>query len=243
VSRIPRPSRWPVTRPLVLRAEFLVDRIRGVKWEDREVLAATFTRLYERGGWRLGSSVSGPGSDDAETSPIREALPVLFRDLGVRTLVDAPCGDANWITRIDGELEHYTGIDVVEPLISEVGVRHASPRRTFLVGDLCRDPLPQADALLCRDCLVHLPFDGIRAALGNFRASGATWLITTTYPDHRSNLECGLGRWRALNLCAPPFSFPPPERVIAERPDREPENVDKSLGVWRVSDLPLSATT
>ena len=243
----------PVTLPILDRALLIAERIRGVGWADREMLAATFKGHYEGQVWRfkghydgqlcrLGSSVSGPGSDDAETATIREALPAIFREFGVRTLVDVPCGDANWITRIDDELERYTGINVVEALIAEVAARYAAPHRTFLVGDLCRDPVPQADAVLCRDCLVHLPFGGIRAALDNIRASGATWLITTTYPDHRWNFDCALGRWRALNLCARPFSFPPPDRLIAERPNPERannvgESVDKSLGVWRVADL------
>ena len=256
----------PVTAPILNRARLFADSIRGVSWMDRELVSATFKGHYEKQVWRFGSSVSGLGSDDAETAQIREVLPAIFREFGVRTLVDVPCGDANWITQIDDELEHYTGIDVVEPLIAEVAARYAAPHRTFLVGDLCRDPLPQADAVLCRDCLMHLPFGAIRAALDNIRASGATWLITTTYPDHRFNFDCPVGRWRALNLCARPFSFSPPDRLIADRPNRERglageqeyrgddgggldgttiamrratarADAGKSLGVWRVAQL------
>jgi hypothetical protein len=43
------------------------------------------------------------------------------------------------------------------------------------------------------------------------------------------------GDWRPLNLCAPPFNFPPPLRIIHE-PYRA--FTDKSLGLWRVADLP-----
>ena len=48
--------------------------------------------------------------------------------------------------------------------------------RVFLRLDLTRDPLPDGDLILCRDCLVHLPFEDVRRAVRNFKRSGARWL-------------------------------------------------------------------
>jgi len=40
-------------------------------------------------------------------------------------------------------------------------------------------PAPGADPVLCRDCFIHLPTRLIRAALRNFRATGARYLLLT----------------------------------------------------------------
>ena len=53
------------------------------------------------------------------------------------------------------------GADVVPELVAANQARHASPRRAFLRLDLTRDALPAADAVLCRDCLVHFSFAGV----------------------------------------------------------------------------------
>ncbi len=44
--------------------------------------------------------------------------------------------------------------------------------------------------------------------------------------------------WRALNLQAAPFDFPPPDRVIVE-PCSELDGAcsDKSLGLWNIAAL------
>lgn len=76
-----------------------------------------------------------------------------------------------------------------------------------MVADITVNPLPTADLILCRDCLVHLSFAHIDAALANFRASGARWLLTTTFPMIEENVDCEDGDWRALNLTLPPFCW------------------------------------
>ena len=42
-------------------------------------------------------------------------------------------------------------------------------RPQLLLADITRDPLPRADAILCRDCLVHLSFANIAAAVDQFQ--------------------------------------------------------------------------
>ena len=82
---------------------------------------------------------------------------------------------------------------------------------TFLNVDVTSDDLPEADVVLCRDCLVHLSSTDIFAALRNFRRSGSTYLLTTTYPgllSHNRNIVTGM--WRPVDLQLPPFGFPAP---------------------------------
>jgi len=101
-----------------------------------------------------------------------------------------------------------------------------------------RDPLPRADAVLCRDCLVHLSFAHIERVIHNLRRSGATWLITTTFSELQANHDCDDGDWRALNFCRPPFAWPAPVALLDERCDEAGGGYrDKGLGVWRLDSL------
>jgi hypothetical protein len=94
--------------------------------------------------------------------------------------------------------------------------------------------------ILCRDGLVHFSFREIRAALRNFRRSGAEHLLATTFVDTARNVDIRTGGgWRALNLQAPPFSFPPPLELVDERCTRCGGRYrDKRLGLWRIDALP-----
>jgi hypothetical protein len=103
------------------------------------------------------------------------------------------------------------------------------------LADITVDPLPRCDAILCRDCLVHLSFANISRALDNFRRTGARWLITTTFPDWRHNRDCEDGDWRALNFERAPFAWGAPVELLNENCMEAGGGWrDKSLGVWRL---------
>ena len=199
---------------------------------------AIFTRIYRRNAWGSAESVSGTGSTRARGADFSAALVEVLARLETRVLLDAPCGDCNWIGLVADAVPAYVGVDVVPELVARCREHMAGDGRTFVCADLTRDPLPPADVVLCRDCLVHFSFADARAALLNFRRSGAKWLLTTTFVDVRKNLDIRTGGWRMLNLQAPPFSFPEPEALIDERhPD--PAGRYKRLGLWRMDALPL----
>lgn len=172
-------------------------------------LAARFDRIVRTNLWGAETSASGLGSEVTSAAAVIEALPDLLRRLGVRSLLDAPCGDAGWITDCVRGID-YTGVDIVPSLIDEntLRARRGDIAGRFLVADLTRDPLPRADLILCRDCLVHLGFSHIRSAVARFRESGAQWLLATTFPEWDINADCEDGDWRALNLQRAPFDWP-----------------------------------
>jgi hypothetical protein len=148
-------------RPPVLAHErFVADRDNFAGLD----LAARFERIERTNLWGAAGSVSGLGSEDLATAAVRHALPPLLQRLGVRSLIDAPCGDAGWIGRMKLDLD-YIGIDIVHSLIATNKRRVAGGELAgrFLVGDITRDALPRADLILCRDCLVHLSFEMSRA--------------------------------------------------------------------------------
>ena len=201
-----------------------------------------FRDAYLGNIWGDPESVSGPGSGVARTAAFRDEIPPLLGELGATSLLDAGCGDFNWMRLVALPVERYLGIDVVPELVERNLRRHADIKHAFLLADFTRAALPKMDVILCRDCLVHFAFADIRAALGNFARSGARWLLTTTFIDpRRENTDIATGDWRPLNLQRPPFDFPAPERMIDERCLHTGGiYVDKRLALWRLDELALS---
>ena len=226
-------------RPPVLAHErFVADRENFAGLD----LAARFALIETTNLWGAATSVSGLGSEDSATAAIREALPALLQRLGARSLLDAPCGDAGWICRIKLDVD-YTGIDIVPSLIEANNLRVARGELTgrFQIADITRDALPPADVILCRDCLVHLSFQNIDRAVARFRDSGARFLLVTTFPEWDGNRDCEDGDWRALNMAKAPFGWPAPHELINERCEEGGGGWrDKSLGLWRLDELPQS---
>jgi len=197
-----------------------------------------FTEIHDRNVWRGTESISGPGSDRAATAELRRALPALLAELGVRTLLDAPCGDFHWMGETPLDLERYVGIDIVAAVVAANQERYGAPSRTFLRLDLLSDPLPRADLILCRDALVHFSARDVERALAAFRRSGATWLLATTFPGLAENRDIVTGEWRPIRLDLAPFHLPPPLRLLNEGYRGEDGRyADKSLGLWRLADL------
>jgi hypothetical protein len=94
------------------------------------------------------------------------------------------------------------------------------------------------DVIFCRDALVHFSFSDVFRALDNIISSNSTYLITTTFVDRNKNTDILTGQWRPLNLQAHPFDFPAPIATIDERcTEGDGSWGDKSLGVWRISEL------
>ena len=198
---------------------------------------AEFTGVFEQNAWGDPESVSGPCSNVARASLFRADLEALFRSLRPRTLLDAPCGDFNWLRHFDLGIERYVGIDIVPALIARNRAKFGSKRHRFLVRDMVRDRLPRADLIFCRDGLVHLTHAEIFATLRNFRRSGSTWLLTNTFTD-RENQE--LPGWHPLNLQAPPFALPPPLRLVDEQCFAGGGIYRyKRLALWRLGDLDI----
>lgn len=199
----------------------------------RRTVRAAFTKHYERRDWDEPESVSGRGSTLRSTESIRAVLPALFAEFGVRSVIDAGCGDFNWFRTLGVDLDRYLGIEVVEDLASLDQQLYGGDKCSFASLDIIHDKLPAADLILCRDCLVHLKNRQIVTALRNFRRSRSRYILATTYTSLHLNQEVSLGGWRPLNLELPPFNLGSPLRLISEGPFIEaPDLPDKCLGLW-----------
>lgn len=226
----------PETRPTTVAERRFAEQAAAL---SELTLEERFARIYQTNLWSDAESRSGAGSSLYATARLRAELPPLLRRLNARRLLDVPCGDFNWMNHVDLAGIEYMGGDIVESMVEANRERYESPTRRFVKADVTSGVLPRADVILCRDCLVHFSFGNIIAAFRTMKASGAEYLLTTTFLDRQANKEIVDGDWRPINLVQPPFLLPTPQSVIFENCTEEGgAYVDKALAVWHVSDLP-----
>jgi SAM-dependent methyltransferase len=221
--------------PVLAHQRFVADR---ESFTDLS-LAERFRRIHDTNLWGATASISGLGSEFDATAVLRAELPRLLSKLAITSLLDAPCGEARWINHADLGVR-TVGVDIVPALIEPLQAVAAAGDigGEYHLADITRDPLPGCDAILSRDCLVHLSFANIERAIANFKASGATWLIATTFPEWQINADCDDGDWRALNFERAPFDWGPPVELLNENCQEAGGGWrDKSLGVWRIAEL------
>jgi hypothetical protein len=201
-----------------------------------------FTARYEYEVTRPGGrqeTVCGAGSTMAQTRVARETVARVVREHGVKTLLDAPCGDMNWMKHVPLDGVRYIGGDVVEKMVDENratlgGLTAGGGSREFMVLDIIKNVPPKADLILCRDFLVHMVEADVKRALANFSASGSTYLLATTFPATTANVDLKFpGEWRPINLQIAPFNLPQPVMIVDEEcPDANGRS--KSLALWKL---------
>lgn len=188
-----------------------------------------FTHYYHANAWQDGESVSGAGSTVAYTEKLRKGLAEIIPALGVRHILDAPCGDYNWFRLVERDGIAYTGGDIVEALVARNQERFGGPGTEFRVIDIVHDPLPAADLWMCRDVLFHFSYRDAFLALDNFLASGIRYLLTTSHTACTRNEDIPTGGFREINLLLPPFSLPAPARAIDDWIEGFPP---RCMGLW-----------
>lgn len=191
-----------------------------------------FTRHYQNNFWANDESVSGSGSTAQATKMVRLVMPQLLKWYNVQSVLDIPCGDLNWATKI--KWPAYIGADIVEELIAANLERY--PELDLRVLDITRDALPRVDLILCRDLLGHLSNADVKRALTNIKRSGSKYLLATTFPQHTTVGDIETGHWRPINL-ASLFGLPDPIEYVNEMcTTANGRFADKSLGLWRIDD-------
>lgn len=195
-----------------------------------------FKEIHDGNYWSNSESVSGNGSDMISTGFLRVELENLLYNLKIDNVADIPCGDFNWMKRIDLSQFHYTGGDIVPALIDRNNELYHSKNVDFKFIDITESTLPKVDLILCRDCFVHLSFREIYKAIKNIKRSKSTYLLMTSFIDHQLNLDINTGDWRPLNFENAPFNFNPPEFTLIET-KKYPH---KALCLWKIEDIKIS---
>lgn len=197
-----------------------------------------FKRYYLRNKWGCEESKSGAGSSIEETRIIRNELQKIISEYQIKSLLDAPCGDFNWMQHVNLEEMEYIGVDIVSELIEENNKQYKKNNIKFMRLDFCSDSLPDTDIILCRDALVHLSNKDVLAFFLNLRKSQIKYLLTTTFPEITTNTDIVTGMWRPINLCFTPFNLPAPIKIFEEGYNKENiRGQDKSMGLWEIKNI------
>ena len=212
---------------------------------EREVLRysklgnkAVFSRIYERNLWTDPESRSGQGSTFEFTAALRNELPNILDRLAVRTFVDAPCGDFNWMRHVKFPSDcKYIGIDVVPQIAATNQTKFGDTEHEFRCQDITTESIPFGDLVFCRDCLIHLSYADIRGFLENFVKSNSRYLMTTTHKnrDHFPNKDIASGEFRRIDLFRAPFNFA--EAVVDRVEDYNPTVPEREMCVWTREDV------
>lgn len=195
--------------------------------DERSIEGATqeiFRQKYLQNSWTGSESRSGPSSSLARTKDLRAWLPPLLRELEVRRLLDAPCGDFNWMNLVasDSPGLQFIGTDIVPEMIqdNEQKFQHLSNVK-FFVLDIIREIPFRVDIAVVRDFLFHLSLSDTKTFLSTFLKSDIPYLLTTSHlPGTWKNRDIETGKWRYMDLFQAPYGFIKPAQLFPDGPDR-----------------------
>jgi SAM-dependent methyltransferase len=197
-----------------------------------------FAEIYKEDFWNSLESKSGVGSTLAATAVIREQLPEIISRFSIKSMVDVPCGDYNWMKLVPKNCS-YIGCDIVADAIKKNQQLYSSDSVQFQKIDITIDPIPKVDLIFCRDCLQHISDNQVRKALWNFKNSGSKYLLITSYPKTWRNYDIHDGDYRPLNLLIKPFNLSNYILKIREAWKVEGVEVDKTMYLFDLQNLLL----
>jgi len=193
-------------------------------------------RIVSENLWGSSESFSGPGSELKNTKRISFFLPHILKWLGAKSMLDVPCGDFNWMSKIDLSSLEYIGADVEVQVIQRN--REKYPEVDFRVLDITSSKLPACDVVLVRDLFGHLTNEEVSKSLLNLKDSGCRFLLSTTFTSWGINATPEKsGGWRIINLCVPPFSLNPIALLNEGCIEGKGKYDDKCLGIFDLNNL------
>ena len=205
----------------------------GIQMGKAESAEQIFTTIYKYKLWGSEESISGPGSSLKYTENLRRELPKIIKDYSIKSIFDAPCGDFYWMKHVLRDVEvDYVGGDIVRPLVSSLNAKNKNDRTSFIHVDIIKDEYPDADLMICRDCLPHLSFQEAKQVLQNFMASDIQFLLTTTHPhiEGPANVDIAAGGFRLIDLFSSPYCFP--ASPLARFDDWIPPHPKRQMCLW-----------
>ena len=191
------------------RARFYIKRLRWRLITNQEV-HDVFTTIYEKNLWLSNESVSGDGSEVAYTESLRAWLIDNIPKYRIETIVDAPCGDFNWMRHVISHVDvSYLGIDIVDKLIESNTQAYGCEGINFKKLNIISEPIPRCELLFVRDCLFHFSNQDINRFLANIEEADYKYLLTTSHivDENFVNTDIRTGDFRIIDLFKPPFSF------------------------------------
>jgi len=235
---------------------------------DHSDSSRIFSEIYKMGMWSPGSllslsdltprmfynygdpfgtskrpSLSGVGSVVGEaTKSSIEFLSSVITEFGITSVLDIPCGDANWqfeAFEMD-VLPIYVGADIVPELVALNQRRFAHHmNKHFVAWDFAKCPLPTLpfqgdhmtatrsaghpqpfDLVHARDVFQHMPLERAVQAAAHIRESGCRFAVVTTWPKSK-NERISEGSFYFNNMQEHPFNYPAPIKCVRTHPHLE----------------------
>ena len=203
-----------------------------------------FNSIYKSNHWNKSTkfkpnkqSYSGPGSipNSIQTNNLIIQLEKFFKKNDIKKVLDAPCGDCAWIKKIFTSKIKYTGIDIVEDLISKNKIEFILYKNVnFYCRDLAEfDEFNNYDFILLRDFFIHLPIKTIKKILDNLKKSNCKYFAFNNYENIKNNKEILTGQHRKINLLKEPFNLPKPYfKVLEIKNENFPDKNDKDNYIY-----------
>lgn len=173
------------------------------------VQALNFDRFYQSTDSEWGGT-SGWGSNPTATLPYRQFLEKFIHLNNIKSVVDIGCGDWSFSKYIDFTPANYIGFDVVRSVVERNNSLFSSQRIKFEVMPATYDDIPDADLLIMKDVLQHLPNDDIFNFQKRLFPRYRRCLITNSFDKVGSYRNTDLpyhGAFRCLDLNDEPFNF------------------------------------
>ncbi|KAK3089508.1 hypothetical protein FSP39_004160 [Pinctada imbricata] len=166
-----------------------------------------FEHIARKNIWGGGNETrSGLGSLLASTVSLRECLGKWIKEYNISSIVDIPCGDANWQRFVPGmDSVRYKGFDISTYVVDRARAKNPVKNMAFGLMDITSQIPPKADLIILRDFIQHLPLKLGKRALDNARISGAKWIGVSSYPLS-SNRDIKIGDYYANNVQISPFN-------------------------------------
>lgn len=147
----------------------------------------------------------GTGSTMWYTKPLRNNLVSFLQKHNITSMLDAPCGDANWMSTITFPNNFiYLGADINRGFVNR---NNKIYDRKFIVLDITDDELPTTDMIFVRDCLFHFNNHYKLKFFKNFLKSNIKYILTSNHPKAQINDDipmCGFG---TINWHIHPWNF------------------------------------
>lgn len=151
-----------------------------------------FNRVADSSMWSSAASgtISGLGSLVSTTSAVRRCLDQWIAKYDIRSVLDVPCGDANWQGLIPAlRRVEYIGGDIALASLRRARERPRNSNFSFVFTDVVSFPVLRAyDLVIFRDVLGHLPYDEAMTALRNFKNSGSKYIMLGYATDRDDNV-------------------------------------------------------
>jgi SAM-dependent methyltransferase len=201
-------------RALLMSSLLLVPQL--VMCETKGDTQQVFSRIYGDGVWGRnsdGEGISGVGSIYENARPYVKLLQKFLKTHQIKSVVDVGCGDWELSKYIQWGDIKYIGYDVVSDVIEKDTAKYGSSQFQFICGDGVNADLPEADLLICKDVLQHLPNSYIHTLISKmkrFKYCLITNDISAPSVPHahrRVNIDIPIGSGRFVDLTKNPFNI------------------------------------